>query len=71
MSKEIQEILLAAARVVLTRRNNVTIEGAWFAAVEILPLLELDTMLAEHFDLDSAEVTFENVDDLIAKIRKL
>jgi hypothetical protein len=71
MNDGIKEILKAAAAVVLTRRNNVSTEAGVFATVETHSLLMLDTMLAEYFDLDSAEVTFENIDDLMSKIRGL
>jgi len=68
---DLKEILMTAAVLVLTRRNNVSTEAGVFATVEAHSLLMLDTMLAEYFDLDSAEVTFENIDDLMSKIRGL
>lgn len=70
MNDEIKEILIAAAHVVLMRHGDVSTEDGSFATVDTDALLRLDYALAEHFELDSDDVTFENIDDLIAKIRQ-
>lgn len=56
MMSDLKDILVAAATVVLLRRGDVD------------ALLRLDYALAEYFQLDSDDVTFENIDDLIKKI---
>jgi len=71
MNDELKEILVQAACVVLMRHGDVSTEDGSYATVDTDSLLRLDYSLAEYFDLDSDDVTFENIDDLIAKIRKL
>lgn len=68
LSNEIKEILVAAANVVLLRHGDVNMDNGIFATVDTDALLRLDHALAEHFKLDSDDVTFENIDDLITKI---
>lgn len=71
MNDELKDILIAAATVVLMRHGDVSTEDGSYATVDIDSLLRLDYALAEYFELDSDDVTFENIDDLIAKIGAL
>jgi hypothetical protein len=70
MKDEIKEILIAAALVVLKRHGDVSTEDGSFATVDTDALLRLDYAFAEHFELDSDDVTRENFGDLIAKIQR-
>lgn len=70
MSDEIKEILIAAAHVVLMRYGDVTTGGGRFATVDADAISRLECAMAEHFELESGDVTFENIHDLIAKIRQ-
>jgi hypothetical protein len=70
MNDKIKEILIAAAHVVLMRNSDVSTEDGSFSTVDTDALLQLEYALAEHFELDSDDVTFKNIDDLILKIRK-
>lgn len=65
---DLKDILIAAATVVLLRRGDVDTEDGSYATVDIDSLLRLDYALAEFFELDSDDVTFENIDGLIQKI---
>lgn len=70
MNDEIKQILIAAAQVVLLQHGEFSTEQGSFATVDSDAILLLDSALSYHFKLDSDEVTFENIDELIAKIRQ-
>lgn len=71
MDKQLQDILILAASLVLTRHSDVYTEDGLFAAVDTDTIIRLDYSLAEYFCLSSDDVCFENMDDLVAKIRAL
>lgn len=70
MPYDLKDILIYAAEVVLTRRGDLSTEDGNFATVDCDALIRLDKALAAHFDLDSDDVNFENIDDLLDKIRQ-
>jgi len=71
MDKKLQDILILAAQLVLTRHGDVFTEDGSFATVDTDAILELDYAMADYFCLSSDDVSFENMDDLVAKIRGL
>lgn len=71
MDKQLQDILILAASLVLTRGGDVSTEDGEVATVDTDTIIKLDYSLAEYFCLSSDDVSFENMDDLVAKIRAL
>lgn len=71
MSEDIKEILKLAAEVVLSRHGDINTEDGCFATVEIDAILRLDYAMAECFKLDTDDINYRNMDDLISKIESL
>ena len=69
MNDKIKEILKLATELVLTRTGDVTTEDGNFATVDTDLIIRLDEALAHEFTNDSDDVSFENIEMIIANIK--
>ena len=71
LDEAIKELLITTASLVLTRKGDVDTEDGTYATVDTDTIIRLDYGLAEAFELDSDDVTFENMGMLVSRIRGL
>lgn len=65
---DLKEIIKLAAHVVLLRHGDVSTENGNYATTDSDSMIRLDQAIADTFDLDSDDVTFENIDTLLGRI---
>ena len=73
LDKELlKEVLKLSLSTVISRRGDVTLHcGESVATVDVDSLIILDYTLAQLFNLDSDDVTFENIQRAFEQIRDL
>lgn len=65
---DLKVIIELAAQVVLLRRGDISTENGSYATTDCDSIIRLDRKIADTFDLDSDDVTFENMNNLLGKI---
>lgn len=73
LDKELlKEVLRLSLCTTISRRGDVTLHcGESVATVDVDSLIELDYTLAQLFNLDSDDITFENIQNAFEQLRDL
>lgn len=68
---DLKSIIKLAAQAVIFRSGDVTTEDGYYATTDCDIMINLDSTIAEYFNLDSDDVTTGNFNELICKIDSL